>query len=360
MNIQQFFSTPFWQKEYFGNNTKDYLIALVILLVVSLFFAIFQKLILRRLKKLTEITKTDIDDEIIKIVNSIKPRFYSFLAFYLSLKVLTINEFLNKTINVILIVWFTYQVITAIQILINYIAKKKLSEEDGQSRTAISVISMVVKAGLWTIALLTILSNLGVNITSLIAGLGIGGIAVAMALKNILGDLFASFAIYFDKPFVIGDFIATDKVKGTVEKIGVKTTRLRSPQGEEIVVSNNELTSARIQNFKKLKERRITFSVGVVYNTSSEKLKKIPNILRNIISGVEGARFDRAHFVRFEDSALSFDVAYFVESAEYSKYLDINQEICFKIKEEFENEAIEMAYPTQTIFLEGNNGTSRN
>jgi len=349
MNIQQFFSAPFWQNEYWGNSAKEYFMALIILVAIFFFFAIFQKIILRRLRKLTETTRTDIDDEIIKIIESVKPPFYSFLAFYLALKTLSLNDFFGKVVNVILIIWFAYQIISAVQILINYVVRKKFTEEDGQSRTAIGVISMIVKAGLWTIALLTILSNLGVNITSLIAGLGIGGIAIAMALKNILGDLFASFAIYFDKPFVIGDFIATDKVKGTVEKIGIKTTRLRASQGEEIVVSNNELTSARIQNFKKLEERRITFTIGVVYGTSSEKLKKIPSVIEKIIDDTKSARFGRAHFVRFDDSALSFDIAYYIESPEYQIYLDINQSICLKIKEIFEKEGIEMAYPTQTI-----------
>ncbi|MBU1091657.1 mechanosensitive ion channel family protein [Patescibacteria group bacterium] len=342
MNIQQI---------YWGNSVEEYFLALGVLAVIFLFFAIFQKVILRRLRKLTETTRTDIDDEIIKIIESVKPPFYSFLAFYLALKTLFLNDFLSKVVNVVLIVWFAYQVITAVQILINYVARKRIAEEDGQSRTAIGVVSMVVKISLWTVALLTILSNLGVNITSLVAGLGIGGIAVAMALQNILGDLFASFAIYFDKPFVVGDFIATDKVKGTVEKIGIKTTRIRAPQGEEIVVSNNELTSARIQNFKKLEERKVTFTLGVVYNTPSEKLKRIPNIIKEIVESVGLARFDRTHFVKFDDFALSFDVAYFVESAEYSIYLDINQEICLKVKEAFEEERIGMAYPTQTIHL---------
>jgi small-conductance mechanosensitive channel len=339
--------------EYFGNTLNDYATALGVFVGLLIFFALFQKILLGKLKKIAEDTKSDVDDELIQIVRTIKPPFYSFLAFYLSLGFLLVNAFLKNVINAILIVWFVFQIITALQILINFIVRKRFSSEDTQVKTAVNAVSMIMKIALWTIALLLILSNLGVNITSLVAGLGIGGIAVAMALNNILKDLFDSFAIYFDKPFLVGDFIAAGSdIKGTVEKIGLKTTRLKAPQGEEIVVANSKLTAAKIQNFRKLEERRVTFSLGVAYETPTGKLKKIPKILKEIIEPKRGARFDRAHFTKFADFALVFDVVYFVESSEYQTYLDINQKINFEIKEEFEKEGISMAYPTQTLFVE--------
>ena len=338
--------------EYFGNTFNDYATAFAVFVGLFVFFALFQRIILEKFKKIAQKTKSDIDDELIKIVRTIKPPFYSFLAFYLALGFLVLNPFLKNATNAILIVWFVFQISTALQILINYVVRKRFSEEDTHVHTAVGAISMVLKIVLWTIALLLILSNLGVNITSLIAGLGIGGIAIAMALKNVLSDLFDSFAIYFDKPFLVGDFIATDDARGTVEKIGMKTTRIRAPQGEEIVISNSKLSSSKIQNFRKLEERRVSFSIGVAYETTSAQLKKIPEILKKIIESQKSVRFDRVHFTKFADFALVFDIVYTVESSDYQKYLDTNQAINLGIKKAFEEENISMAYPTQTVYLE--------
>jgi len=212
-------------------------------------------------------------------------------------------------------------------------------------------LNIIIKIILWIIGLLLILSNLGINITSLVAGLGIGGIAIALALQNILSDLFSSFAIYFDKPFKVGDFIIIGKDMGTVEQIGIKTTRLRALQGEQIVISNQELTSARIQNFKKLSERRVAFELGVVYGTPDDKMKKIPELIEKIIKETKDTRFDRSHFKSFGDFALIFETVYYITSGEYLDYMNAQQEIGLKIKEKFSTEEIEFAYPTQTLFL---------
>jgi len=314
-------------------------------------FAIFQKVVLVRLKKITERTKSDIDDELIKIVQSMKPPFYSFLAFYIAARFLVLSNIIENIINVILIVWFIYQIISVVQILINYIVRKKVSAEDRQSRAAAGAIGVAAKIVLWSLAFLLVLQNLGVNVNSLIAGLGIGGIAVALAAQNILGDLFSSFAIYFDKPFVPGDFIVFGKTMDTVEKIGIKTTRLRALQGEEIIVFNKDLTAAQIQNFKKMKRRRVVFDIGVVYETPVEKLKTVPSIVKNTIESTKGLNLDRVHFKQFADSALLFEVAYYVESDDYNEYMNLQQEMNFKIKESFEKEGIAMAYPTQTLYF---------
>ncbi len=343
---------PFWQNAYFGNSLGEYALALAAFVVLFVVFAVFQKIILSRLKKMAEKTRNDIDDEFLKIVKTIKPPFYSFLAFYLALGFLILNPFLRSVINGVLIVWFIYQVIAALQILINYTAKKRFAEGDTQAHTAVSAVSVILKVVLWTIALLLVLSNMGVNITSLIAGLGIGGIAVAMALNNILKDLFDSFAIYFDKPFLVGDFIVAGDATGVVEKIGLKTTRIKALQGEEIVMPNSKLGSSKIQNFRKMKERRVSFSLGVTYETSSDKLKKIPGIIKKIIESKKQARFDRTHFTKYADFALVFDIVFFVESPDFVDYMNINQAINLEIKEAFEKEGISMAYPTQTLYIE--------
>lgn len=337
---------------FLSNTVEDYIVAAIAFIFFLVLFKIFQVIILNRLKKLAKRTKTDVDDTFIQIIQSVRPPFYFFLALYLALYFLTITAIVQKVINIVLIIWITYQVVIAVQILIDYIVKKQVGE-DGEPTTkaAISLVGKITKGVLWMFGILVVLSNLGVNVTSLIAGLGIGGIAIALALQNILSDLFSSFAIYFDKPFCIGDFIVVGEHMGIVEKIGIKTTRIRALQGEEIVISNKELVSTRIQNFKKMQERRVVFTFGVVYQTPMEKLKKIPEIVKDIIEDMEMVRFDRVHFKKFDDSALTFEVVYYVESPDYLEYMNVNQAILFQIKERFEKEKIEMAYTTYTVYL---------
>ncbi|MBU1179853.1 mechanosensitive ion channel family protein [Patescibacteria group bacterium] len=350
--LNQFFTAPYWQYESFGNTLQAYTAAFLIFVGLLITFKIFQSLILYRLKKLADKTKTDVDDTLIKIFLSLRPPFYAFLAFYLAFNTLIIHSFAKKIIAVILIIWVVYQAIKSVQILIDYLVEKAMKKDkQAGSKQIIGLISKISKGVLWALGGLLILQNLGVNVTSLIAGLGIGGIAIALALQNILGDLFSSFAILFDKPFVPGDFIIVENHKGTVEKIGIKTTRIRSVDGEEIIISNKELTSTSIQNFQKLKERRAVINFGVKYETPTAKIRQIPKMLKDIIKEIKDAKFDRAHFSKFNDSALTFEVVYFVKSDDYEKYMDVNQKILIKIKSEFEKEKIDMAYPTRTIYM---------
>jgi len=309
--------------------------------------------VLGYLRRLSRKTKTDIDDTLVDIVGSLRPPFYSFLAFYGATLFIDLSPAVKGAVNAILVIWIAYQVVIALQILIDYIVRKKFfTDEKGvESKGMISFVSGLLKGALWAVAALTVLSNLGVNVNSLIAGLGIGGLAVAFALQNILADLFSSFAIFMDKPFAVGDFIVVGEHKGTVERIGIKTTRIRSLSGEEVIISNRELTSVRVQNFKRLKERRVSFSVGATYDTPLEKVKRIPGIMKEIVEAQENARFDRAHFASLGDSALVFEVVYYVLSSNYADYMDIQQEINVSLMERFANEGIEFAYPTQTIHL---------
>jgi len=208
-----------------------------------------------------------------------------------------------------------------------------------------------VKVIIWAIGGLLVLSNLGVNVTSLIAGLGIGGVAIALALQNILSDLFASFSIYFDKPFEVGDFIVVGANSGTVEKIGIKTTRIRALQGEEVIISNAELTKSRVQNFKKLKERRVVVRPGVLYETKHELLKEIPTLLQKAVDATEKTRFDRANLAEYGDSAIVFELVYYVLSGDYKEYMNLNEKILLAVKEAFDKKGIEFAYPTQTVYV---------
>jgi len=229
--------------------------------------------------------------------------------------------------------------------------RKVTIQEDKAVAGSIGIIRFVVRLLIWAMVLLLTLENLGVDITALVAGLGIGGIAVALAVQNVLGDLLASISITLDQPFVLGDFVIMDDYMGTVEYIGIKSTRLRSLTGEQIVMSNADLLSSRLRNYGRMQERRIVFTLGVTYETPRELLKKIPSLLRRIVEEQEGTRFDRAHFASYGDFALNFESVYHVLSADYNRYMDVQQAINFRIHEEFEALGVQFAYPTQTLWL---------
>lgn len=224
------------------------------------------------------------------------------------------------------------------------------------AKSALGLVSFGGKVVVWSAISLLILENLGIDITALVAGLGVGGVAVALAVQNILGDVFGSLSIVLDKPFEVGDFVVVGDFLGTVERIGIKTTRIKSLSGEQIVFSNSDLLSSRIRNYKRMYERRVLFSLGVTYQTSYEKLKLIPTIIREIIESQSQTRFDRAHFARYAASSLDFEIVYYVISSDYTLYMNIQQAINLSIFERFEAEGIEFAYPTQTIFLQNSSG----
>ncbi|HUH04280.1 MAG TPA: mechanosensitive ion channel domain-containing protein [Kofleriaceae bacterium] len=224
-------------------------------------------------------------------------------------------------------------------------------EADAGSVTTMGALAFVARIAIWSVLVLVALDNLGVDVTALVAGLGIGGIAVALALQNVLGDLFASLSIALDKPFVIGDFLVIGEFRGNVERIGLKTTRLRSLSGEQLIFSNADLLSSRIRNYQRMSERRAEFVLGVVYQTPADKLQRIPAMLREVIEGADNTRFDRAHFKAFGDFSLNFEVVYYVNNRDYSLYMDVQQVINLEIFRRFEAEEIEFAYPTRTLHL---------
>jgi small-conductance mechanosensitive channel len=224
---------------------------------------------------------------------------------------------------------------------------------DPDGATALSLIGFGARALLWIFVVLLGLDQLGFDITALIAGLGVGGIAVALATQSILGDLFASLSIVLDKPFVVGDFVVIDNLRGTVERVGIKTTRIRSLDGELIVFANADLLKSRIQNYQRMMERRVLFSVGVTYQTPHEKVGRIVQWLREAVEAQAGTRFDRAHFKEYGDSALVFEVVYYVLTRDYNAYMDVQQAINLAIFARFERESVAFAYPTRTLHIAG-------
>ncbi len=232
-----------------------------------------------------------------------------------------------------------------------YIERRK--ETDAASATTLAALGFLGRLVVWVVAALSAIASAGFNITTLVAGLGVGGVAVALAAQNILGDLFASAAILLDKPFVLGDFIVIDDKMGSIEHIGLKTTRLRSLTGEQLVFANADLLKSRIHNYKRMNERRILFTIGVAYETPYETVAAIPVMLREIIQSQKSVRFDRAHFARYGDSALIFEVVYYVLAADYNKYMDVQQAVNLAIFERFAKADIEFAYPTRTVYVHG-------
>jgi small-conductance mechanosensitive channel len=310
---------------------------------------IFRTIVLNRLHKLANKTSNDADDQLIDTLDRIGGFFYAYLSLYLTLKSLTVSDTVDKALNAILLLFITLEVVKVSGGLIEYTFNK--SNRGEPNPTAINGIRLALGIAIWVIGLLMILSNLGFEITALATSLGIGGIAVALAAQNILGDLFSSFSIYFDKPFKIGDFIIIGDDLGTVKKIGLKTTRIQTLRGEELVVSNQELTSTRILNFKKMHKRRIVFAFGVEYGTPAEKLEKIPGMVKEIIEKAEYADYDRAHFSSFGASSLDYEIVYYVTTPEYNDYMDTQQEINLSIVRAFEQEGISMAFPSRTLYV---------
>ncbi|GAH16691.1 unnamed protein product, partial [marine sediment metagenome] len=227
-------------------------------------------------------------------------------------------------------------------------SKKQMSEH------ILFVLKKIINGVIFLFAFLIILYVLKIDLSGVVIGLGVGGIAIAFALQNVLSDAFSAFSIYFDKPFEIGDYIVVGEYSGTVKKIGIKSTRVQLLQGEELVLANSMLTTTSVRNFKKMEKRRITFSFGVLYGTPTNKLKKIPGIIKDIVNSKKIQYIDildRVHFTEFGDFSLNFQVVYYLKTKDYTKYMDTQQEINFAIKETFEKEGIEMAFPTQTIFI---------
>jgi len=221
--------------------------------------------------------------------------------------------------------------------------------KDKHGSMVIKWIHIGIKIVIWSFALILYFDNIGIKITSLLAGFGVGGIAIAFAAQSILVDLFCWFTIYFDRPFEMGDFLVIGEQKGTVEHIGMKTTRLRAPNGEQIVLANSDLTNSRINNFKTLVERRVLFKLGVGYETTDEQLRLIPQLVKDIVLQVGNSRFDRVHFCGFGSYSLDFEIVYYVQSNDYMTYMDVNQEVNLRIKSEFEKHGISFAFPTQTL-----------
>ena len=343
----------FWNTILFGNAVKDWLMSFAIIVTSLILLRLLQSLIIDGLKTYAVKTKTTLDDLVSKIIQSSAMPLMYVIAFYFGLKYLHLSSKVNDILNVAVTVAVTFFLLKSISSVVAYLFKRALSgnEKNEHRENQAKGILLIVQILIWFGGFLFLVDNLGYDITTLIAGLGIDGIAIALAAQAILGDLFSYLVIFLDKPFEIGDFIIVDDKMGTVDYIGIKTTRLKTLNGEQLVCSNSDLTNSRVHNYKRMQERRIVFNFGIVYNTPLTRLKSIPQSVKEIIESLKDTRFDRAHFKSFGDFSLNFEVVYYVLSPDYNQYMDKQQTINLKIYELFEKMSIEFAFPTQTVIL---------
>ncbi len=253
--------------------------------------------------------------------------------------------------NVLIIASFI-QIIRLAGIVVEFLFEERMRRLENQNqRNILQLLALVVKLALYVALVLSCLDTMGINVTTLVAGLGIGGIAIALAVQNILSDFLSSMSIILDRPFEVGDTIELDTFIGTIEKVGIKTTRARSITGEEIVFPNSLLLQGRIRNYRRMQERRVSFIIGVTYDTSLDKVRAIPSWVKAAVEAQPRARFERAHFASFAASSLDFEIIYWVKDREFLTYRDVHQEILLAIGECFRLEGVDFAFPSQTLYV---------
>ncbi len=345
--------TGMLEHDFYGNTIQDLLIAAGIILLGFLLIRILKGTLLRAIGAWAQRSTTHFDDMVLRSIDRFGIPALYFLVIYIGLRTLAFPARGEAVLRIAVTVVITYFIIRLISSIIHLVLRSYVGrQEKGEEKVKqLGGIMLIINIVIWITGLLFLFDNMGYDITAVIAGLGIGGIAVALAAQNILGDLFNYFVIFFDRPFEIGDFIVVDQKSGTVEHIGIKTTRVRSITGEQLVFSNSDLTEARLHNYKRMQTRRIAFKFGVTYQTPFEKLQQIPSIVRTIIDGRDQVVFDRAHLVALGGSSLDFEVVYIVQTAAYNTYADIHQGINLELIRKFQELGIEFAYPTQTIFM---------
>ena len=340
--------------QIWNNDLLAWSIALGIAIATYIVLHGARALLVRRIKAFAANTTTWVDDLAARVLAATHPLFMFAVGLYtgshwLALPPKTVTLLSHLVVTALLLQMARWGDVGVHSWLQFY--RTRRTGADAAATTSTAALGFVARVFIWAVIILMILDNFGVNITALVASLGIGGVAVALALQNVLGDLFSSLSIVLDKPFEVGDFIGVDDLVGTVEYVGLKTTRIRGLGGEQIVFSNSDMLGSRIRNFKRMQTRRIVFGIGVVYEISKAQLLAIPGILREAVEAQPQVKFDRAHFKAYGASSLDFEVVYIVQTADFGVYMDVQQAINVAIFERFEQEGIGFAYPTQTVHL---------
>jgi small-conductance mechanosensitive channel len=334
-----------WDSVVYGNTLGRWATALGLALAALAVAAIVKRLLFKRLSKLARHTEARWDDALVGALGATSYLLVVALAVHIGTRLLELPERVDRVLGNVAVLAIWLQVGLWIGALIG----GRLHH--GGLERQLSVLGIVLRGFVWLAVILLALSNIGVNVTAAIAGLGVGGIAVALAVQNVLGDLLASLSIVLDKPFVIGDFIVVDDYQGTVEHIGVKTTRLRSLSGEQLVFANSDLLKSRLRNYKRMRERRALFGFGLLYETDPEQLAAVPALVRAIVEAQPRTRFDRAHFKGFGNFSLDYEVVYWMLDPDYNRYMDVQQAINLALLKGLSERGIGFAYPTQTLNL---------
>jgi small-conductance mechanosensitive channel len=346
-----FLSNPFE-----NNSPRDWITAAVVVVAVIGVVRGGIGIGLRRLRVIASKTETNVDDLIAQLLEKTKFVFVALVALYAGAIVLTLPPGADDFLSTVLVLGVLMQGAFWASGIVNYVLDswaRQRFEADPTISTALGSVGFLIRFAVWATFAVLALDNLDVDIGPLVASLGIGGVALALALQGVLGDLFASLTIVFDRPFVVGDYIKVEDLEGTVQHVGLKSTRILAGTGEQLVFSNADLLGSRIQNFQHREQRRCSFTLGVTYDTPREKLERIPAMIREIIESRESTRFDRCFFMAFADSALNFEIVYYVLVPDYKTYGETHHAINLEILRKFGEEGIEFAYPSQTIYVEG-------
>lgn len=339
---------------FFNNTVLEYLTVIGNFTLGTIIIMLFKRIYSQRLQVWASKTKTNVDDFFVNFFKRFVFPLMYFGLFYICLRQLSLVPVIRKGLDVI---GLLFAIIIGVKLILavleysvdHYVTKVKII--DSSKQQVISIIIKVIKFVVWSLAIIIILDNFGIKLSALITGLGIGGVAVALASQTLLGDVFNYFTIFFDRPFAIGDFIIIDEYSGTVEHIGIKTTRIRSLGGEQLVFSNTDLTNSRVRNYKRMERRRISFQFGVTYDTPVEKLEVIPGLVKQLIEKAGNTVFDRAHFMKYGEYSLIFEVVYYVLSSDYISYADIQHQFNLNLMREFKARNINFAIPTQNLYL---------
>jgi len=313
------------------------------------------RLVVQRLRRLSQRTSSTLDDALVSVLERTNGALIWIVGLLVGLNLLPLDDRWHARVSQL---WFAVVALQlglwAQQALAEVLSNHQRRHGGGATLSAsATLLSWGLRGALWVVVVLAVLSNLGVNITAFVASLGIGGIAVALAVQNILGDLFASLAIAVDKPFEVGDSITVDDVTGTVERVGLKTTRIRSLGGEQIVMSNAELLKRTVANFKRLQTRRVVLNFGISYDASPEEVAEVPGLLRDIIEADPKLDFVRAHFKEFGESSLDFEVVYRVNDPDYDVYMDRREALNLALMRALRERGIQFAFPTRTVNIVG-------
>lgn len=338
---------------FYGNPVSLWLIAAAVFVGSFALVLVVRHVVTSRLAKLAERTQTMVDDLVVDVVRRTRPFYLLVLTFAAASLFLVLPEGVRQGIRYAAVLAVALQAARWGNGIIDFwttrLAARRTGRDSGSATTMIAV-GYVARAGLFALLLLLALDNLGINITALVTGLGIGGVAVALAVQNILSDLFGALTIALDKPFGVGDGISVDNnVEGTIEHIGLKSTRIRAYSGEQIIVPNANLLQSRIRNFQRLVERRAVLRLRTAYGTPPETIERIPAMLREIVSAQEQVRFDRSHFVGIGESSLDFETVYYITSSDYTLFMNTQQAVSLAILRRFRSEGVELALPTRAV-----------